>query len=323
VRAASLAQREFVAVLDGDTRVLDTTGGKVLLDLRPLVLRLGDRFSFIPNLEEKVPPGKAQITILESDQLSTAQNLTKALRFAADWIWVLALGAWAVAIWLARGRRRIELRAMAIGLIVAGFVVLVARTLAGRYFVDNLVASDSVKPAAENAFDILTGLLRGAGWTAVIIGVVGLVGVWLAGPGRRATSSRRWLAPYLRRPEIAYGGLLLGYLLLLWWKPTPQFSFVLDVVVFLALALLGLEALRRLTAREYPDAQQADVVAAVMAAASTLRPSRPPGAPSTSEELERLGRLRAEGVIDDAEFTAAKASLLGTRVPTEAPAPPG
>src|SRR5262249_31067141 len=154
-----------------------------------------------PNLEQRIPEGKAQITLLKSDQLKAAQRGTRALRFVADWIWALALLCWAGAIWLVHGRRRIEVRAIAVGILVSGLLVLVLRTLLGRYLVDHLVKSDSVRPAVQNAYDIITRLLKGAGWTAVIGGVIALAGVWLAGPGRRATAVRHWLAPYLRRPE--------------------------------------------------------------------------------------------------------------------------
>jgi hypothetical protein len=140
------------------------------------------------------------VTILESDQLTTAQDATKLLRFVADWIWVLALAAAAGAVWLARGRRRREVRALALGILIAGVLILIARTLIGRYLVDELVVSDSVRPAVANAYDILTNLLRGAGRTALLIAVVALVGLWVSGPRPRAVRARRALAPYLRRP---------------------------------------------------------------------------------------------------------------------------
>ena len=151
------------------------------------MLRLGDRFSFIPNLEQRIPPGAAQITLLKSDQLKAAQRGTRALRFVADWVWALALLCWGGAIWLVHGRRRIEVRAIAVGILISGLLVLVLRTLLGRYLVDHLVASDSVRPA-QNAYDILTRLLKGAGWTAVSV-ASSPGGVWLAGPGRRATTA--------------------------------------------------------------------------------------------------------------------------------------
>ena len=250
VAAASRAQRLFVAVLDGDTTRLQTTNGEVVLDLRPILMRLGDRFDV---LKEQIPPDAGQITILKSDQLKTGQRLTRALRFVASWIWALALLAWAGAILLVPGRRRLEVRAIAIGFLAAGFLILVVRGLSERYFVNKLVKSDSVRPSAKSAFEIITDLLKGAGWTAVIIGIVAIVGVWLCGPGRRAGQARQWLAPHLGGAGI-YAATIGGYLLLLWWRPTPQFGYWLNVLIFFVLLMIGTEVLRRQLAREAPPA---------------------------------------------------------------------
>lgn len=248
VNASSLAQSQFVAVLDGDTQALQTTDGKVVLDLRPILIKLGTRFNVI---QSKIPPQSGQVTILESHQLKAGQRLTRALRFTANWIWALALLSWAGAVLLVRGRRRLEVRAIAIGFVAAGFLILIVCSLAERYFVNTLVKSDSVRPAAKNAFEIMTDLLRGAGWTGVIVGVVALVGVWLTGPGRRATQARQTLAPHLAGAGI-YGATIGGYLLLLWWRPTPQFGYWVNVLIFFVLLLAGTEVLRRQLAREAP-----------------------------------------------------------------------
>jgi hypothetical protein len=249
VAAASRAQRLFVAVLDGDTTRLQTTNGDVVLDLHPILLRLADRF----NIDDgNISPTAGQIRILQSDQLKTGQRLTRALRFVASWIWALALVAWAGAIWLARGRRRLEVRAIAIGFLAAGVLILIVRGFSERYFVNHLIKSDSVRPSGQHAFEIITDLLKGAGWTAVIIGVIALVGVWLYGPGRRAGEARQFLAPYLSGAGI-YAATIGGYLLLLWWRPTPQFGYWLNVLIFFVLLMIGTEVLRRRLARERPS----------------------------------------------------------------------
>jgi hypothetical protein len=248
VAATSQAQKQFIAVLDGDTKYLETTNGKVVLDLRPILIKLGTRFNII---QEKIPPESGAVTILSSDQLKTGQRLTRALRFTANWIWALALLSWAGALLLVGGRRRLEVRAMAIGLIAAGFLILIVRSLAERYFVNDLVVSDSVRPAATNAFEILTDLLKGAGWTGVIIGVVALAGVWLSGPGRRAGQARQALAPHFSGAGI-YGATIGGYLLLLWWRPTPQLGYWVNVLIFFVLLMIGTEVLRRQLVREHP-----------------------------------------------------------------------
>jgi len=247
VDASSLAQRQFVALLNDDKNVLRTTNGAVVLDLRPILERLGQRFS----VADRIPPDAGQITLLQSDQLKTGQRATRALRFVANWIWALALAAWIGAVLLVPGRRRLEVRAIAIGILSAGFLRLPSRSCAGRYAVNNLAVSDTVRPSANDAYAIITRLLKGAGWTGVILGVVALVGVWLTGAGRYAVTARQHLAPHLRGAGI-YAVTIVGYLLLLWWRPTPQFGYWVNIIIFFVLLMVGTEVLRRQLAREHP-----------------------------------------------------------------------
>jgi hypothetical protein len=252
VNAASLAQRQFVALLNDDKDVLRTTNGDVVLDFRPLLLKLGERF----NVADSVSPDAGRIVLLHSDQLKTGQRATRALRFVADWIWALALVAWIGAILLVPGRRRLEVRAIAIGILAAGFLILIVRNSAGRYFVNNIVESDTVRPSAKDAYSIITELLKGAGWTAVILGAVALIGAWLTGPGRHAESARAFLAPYLSGVGI-YAVTIGGFLLLLWWRPTPQFGYWLNIIIFFVLLMIGTEVVRRQLAREHPAPEEA------------------------------------------------------------------
>ena len=170
VDASEAAHRQLVKVLEGDTTAVASTGGIVVLDIRPLVLQLGTRFQIADNLSQRIPAEKARIVILDADQLELAQNVTQWLKAVADWVWVLAVLAWAAAVWLARGRRRLEVRAIAIGLAIAGLAVVVLRSAAGGYLVDALVVSDSVRPAAQHAWSIITTSLADAGWSTFGVG---------------------------------------------------------------------------------------------------------------------------------------------------------
>ena len=134
---------------------------------------------------------------------------------------------------------------IAIGAIAAGMLVLVARSVAGNYVVDNLVQTESVRPAAADTWEILTALLRDGGRTLVGVGLVLLLGVWLVGPGARATAVRRRMAPWLERPEIAYGAAALLLALLVWWGPTAQTQRWQVVLLFAVLLGLGVAALTR------------------------------------------------------------------------------
>lgn len=307
VESTSLAQAQFIDVLHGDTGALETSGGNVVLDLRPLVLRLGDRFNFVTNLAGRVPQDSAQVTLIASDDLDMAQRVVHWLEVVANWIWIPALAAWIAAFLLVKGRRRQELRAIGIGLAVAGTAVLVIRALAGGYFVDHVVKTDSVRPAAEEAWRIITDGLAQSAWGVVVLGVLAALGAWVAGPGRHATTFRRWIAPALRRAEVAWVVFAAGILLLVWVLPLNR---LLITTLLVVLAGIGYEVLRRQTAAEFPDSASPDVVGAARSTLAAVRPKAAPSAPSTTDELEKLASLHAAGRLTDDEYAAAKARLL-------------
>jgi len=247
VALASASQSQVVEVLHGDTGALQTTDGNVVLDLRPLVLKLGDRFGFVENLAAKVPQDAGQVTILKSEDLNTAQTITHWLEQVANYVWILALACWVGAIWLARGRRRQEVRALGIGLIAVGVLVLLVRWLAGKYLVDSVVADDSVRPAATDAWNIITDSLAAAGWVALAFGVLIAIGAWLVGPGERATAARTALAPTLKRVWVAWGLWALGIVVIAWILPIQMFRTTAILVVGSA---IGFAVFRRQLTRE-------------------------------------------------------------------------
>ena len=249
VELASLSQSELVKVLHGDTKALSTSNGNVVLDLRPLVLKLGDRFGFVSNLADKIPQDAGQVTILKSEDLDTAQTVTHWLEQVANFVWILAVAAWVGAIWLARGRRRQEVRALGIGLVVVGVLVLLARFFAGKYLVDNLVVSETVRPAASDAWDIITRALAASGWVSLSIGALIALGAWLVGPGDRATAARAAVAPTLRRTGVAWGSFVVAIVVLVWILPIQMFRTTAILVVASA---IGFVVLRRQVAVETP-----------------------------------------------------------------------
>jgi hypothetical protein len=251
VTTVTRAHRQLINVLEDDTGPVSTEEGVVVLDLRPLMIQLGERVAIFGEVAERLGPDAGRVEIMEAKQLETAQDLTQLLKILGTWLWLLPIALWAIALWIARGRRGSILWMIAIGSILAGLLVLVLRRLLGSHFVDELVAP-AVQPAARDAWEILTAQLRDGGLTLLGLGVIVIVALWLAGPSARAVSLRRWLAPYLARAEIAYGVAGTLFLLLLWWSPTVQTTrWQLMLAAALVLAL-GVEVLRRQTAREFP-----------------------------------------------------------------------
>ena len=223
-----------------------------MLDLQPLVQQLADRIGLTEaQVEERLGPDAGRIVIMESDQLGTVQTAVELIRKLSIFLAIAILVLFALAVYLAEGRRRETLRAVGITFVIVGGLLLVIRNLAGDWIVDTLASGESVRDAASNAWFIGTDLLAGVAWTAIAYGAIVILAAWLAGPSRPAVSLRQRLAPSLRdRPGLVYaivGGL---YLLVVAWGPTPAFRQPWSILVFAALTGLGVEAFRRLTVAE-------------------------------------------------------------------------
>jgi hypothetical protein len=191
--------------------------------------------------------------IMESDQLGTVQTAVELIRKLSVWLAIAILVLFALAVYLAEGRRRETLRAVGITFVVVGALLLVVRRVAGDWIVDTLVSGDTVRGPARDAWLIGTDLLKGIGLTAIIYGAVVILAAVLAGPTRPAVSVRRRIAPTLReRPGLLYAIVGGVYLLVVLWGPTPTFRQPLWILIFAALIGLGTEAFRRLTVREFP-----------------------------------------------------------------------
>src|SRR5215204_2781 len=255
VRTIAATHRNLISVLKDERTSLRTEDGNVVLDLRPLIIQLGERVAIVGRIDQRLlaRPDAGVITIIKSNQLEKAQDLTRLMNFLGLWLWIVPIALWAIALWLARDRRRDILRMIGLSAILAGLLVLVVRRVAGSIVVDELATTESVEAAAANAWDIVTALLRDGGLTLMGIGVLLLVAVWIAGTSRYATSTRKWLAPHLARPELAFGGAAALLALLVWWGPTAQTHRWQLILVTAVVLGIGVEVLRRETAKEFPD----------------------------------------------------------------------
>jgi hypothetical protein len=246
-----IAHEELLAVLNDETRGNITTGdGTVTLNLRTLVVNIGNELGFGETLDSRLPEDVGQIQILQSDQLEAAQTGVKLIKWMSWLVIVIALACYAAAIWLARGRRAM-LRNVGAALLIVGILLLVIRRAVGNYIVDALASGESVRGAVDSTWLIGTSLLREVAWALVIYGLVILLGTWLAGPSRYATRARGFIGPTLRdRPGLAWGALAVVYLLLVLWAPVPALRNWVGVLILGGLVALGFEAFRRVTLGE-------------------------------------------------------------------------
>jgi hypothetical protein len=112
-------------------------------------------------------------------------------------------------------------------------------------------------------------------------------------------------------PWRVYAAAGFVYLLVLLWGPTPALRHIVPILIIAALIVLGIEVLRRQTAREFPDAQVGDATANLRAWWAARRGHRAAEAADPHvRDLERLASLRDTGALTDEEYAAQKGLLL-------------
>ncbi|HEX4669264.1 MAG TPA: SHOCT domain-containing protein [Solirubrobacterales bacterium] len=308
------AHETLLKILNDEGSAVSTSGGEVTLDLKSLVSESGGQLGIAGKLASKVPPDAGQLTILKSDQLSMAQDISKLVRRLPIVLTLLAMVFYGMAIYLAGPRRRQALRSVGFGFVVAGVLSLLLRGVAGNTVVDALAGNESVKPAVEAVWTIGTALLMTVAVSAITFGILLIIAAWLAGPSRIATASRREAAPYLReRRGATYAVVAFVFLVLVLWAPVAAFEKPIGLLLLAALMVLGTEVLRRQAEAEFPDATFGGLGARVRASVPE-RAAAKPSAPlqeSKVEQIERLSTLREKGMLSEEEFAKAKAGVLG------------
>src|SRR5262249_37563117 len=102
------------------------------------------------------------------------------------------------------------------------------------------------------AWGIGTHLLRNTAINLLAYGTAIVAAAWLAGPSRPATALRRWFAPTLREhPVVVYAVVTVALLIFLAAGPTDA-SRLIPLLILFGFTYLGVEMLRRHTAREFP-----------------------------------------------------------------------
>jgi hypothetical protein len=333
---------QLLAVLENKKEAVSTENGNVTLNLGSLITNLAGQIGFAKTLAEKLPPDAAKIHILKSNQLKTAQNIVVAIKGLALVLSILTFLVFALAIYISREGRWVTVLYSGIGLMAAGFLVIVARHVAGGIVVDQLVTKQSAKPAGEAAWSIGTSLMISIATTVIVAGVLFAIAGWLASPTGAARRLREAIAPALRDyAPYVYTGLAIVVSIYFLSSATQGLRSLLTTLILAGMAAFGIHELRKQTEEEFPDASFGDtfggtrdrVVGAVKSAnlgerAARLRlpevrrPERPDAAEAPTEtipagaedvrlaRLERLGTLHEKGVLTDAEFAAEKTRVL-------------
>jgi hypothetical protein len=316
--------QQLVDVLEGKGGTVSTQEGVVTLDFRPLVLEAADRVGLRNEVAKRLEPGAAQVEVLRSDQLSAAQTIFDLLRVLAWFLPVVMLLVLGLALFLAREFRRKALRGIGVVVAAAAIVGLVAAKVTGDYLVGSLTTDSESRSAAHDTWHIVTGLLRSSLYWQVVVGVLLVAAAWLAGPAAYAIAARRGLTPIVRERAYPYVAVAVVALVLLVSAPVQDFARLLFVLVIIGLLVVGVEALRAQTLREFPDTagsislgEARTRVTRWIAEQRAGWPVTSPraaaaGAPATdlTSRLQALADLHAGGALTNEEYAAAKARVL-------------
>jgi predicted nuclease with TOPRIM domain len=253
--------RKRLAGLDARISELKELNGAVIKDptsenIAALDARLAPADELITAvLERPAVQTPGELVVMDSTQLDAVQSIVSALRNLGFILPLLVLALYAMAILLAKGWRSQALIGVGCGILAATLLILMALRLAGGEVVSALSKTDTVEPAVQAVWDTISDGLRERARFILIVGLGFVVAGLIAGPGRYATAVRRWLAPHLRdHPAAAY--VAVAALFLLWLAFIPginNLGQVLTIILLAVLAVVGVEALRRQTAREFPQ----------------------------------------------------------------------
>src|SRR4051794_19656889 len=272
------AHELLLRVLKNEGNLVSTQGGVVTLDLRALLEQLDAQTGLGGRVAARLPADAAQVTILQSDQLETAQDAAKILDGLPIVLVALSLLLFFAALLVSPGWRRGAVRAYGIGLVLAGIGALAVIAIAGDAVVDSLASTAAMEPAVRGVWDVYDTLLQQAAAACIFYGVVLIGGAWLAGRTTWAVSVRRFLAPYLRETALAYAAFAVLLLVVIaWWAPTPAMRNPVTAILLALLLTGGFEGLRRVPAHEFPPGAPTEAAAPI---APAPVPPAPPAAPA-------------------------------------------
>jgi hypothetical protein len=323
-QANRAAAETLVNVVDGKKGTVTVDQGVVALNLSTLVDNLASRLGLPPNLGEKLPKNFANLTIFKAKQLKFVQDIGKAVQHLALALTIAVPLLYALAVFLAEGRRRRTLMNVGFAIAFGGLLVILLRGVFNGQIVDSLVSDPSLRPAAHDATAIATELLHEAAAACLWVGIPLVAAAWFAGPARAATGARRAIAPFIREHPVGTYAITLGVMAVIFiGDPIYSTGTPVGILVYTALALLGTFVLRRQTEREFPEARLGDTTARIRAWVANMRQKRhqssrasagapPPNAPSSTiaDQLRGLSDLRDHGAITPDEYETAKAQLL-------------
>lgn len=317
-QANRAADQTLVDIVNGRKGTIGVNQGAVTLNLASILNNIASRLGLPSDLASKLPPNIANLTIFKSDELKYVQNGGKVVKGLALWLTILVPLLYILALFLAKGHRRRTLMTIGFAGIIAGVLVILARSILQGAVTSSLTHDASLQVTIHDVYGIATSILTDVAGGVIFIAVLLVAAAWFAGPARPALVARRSMSPFLREQTVATYGIAFGLLVLLFiWNPIHATGTPIGILIFIVLGMFGTFLLIQQTAEEFPEAPSGAATHAIRTRVASMRERRhqshgssAPAVPTTAEQLKQLADLRDSGAITPDEYQSAKARLL-------------
>jgi hypothetical protein len=251
--ANRVAHEKIVAILRDETSAATSaTDGTVTLELGVIIRALGESLGIPAAALDRIPPDAGQITVLQSDQLASAQTVVQILDFLSWFLFLVVVLLYALAVFLARERERMLFK-VGVALVIGGFSVLMLRAIGVRRTVDAVV-EDANRSIGRIVGEIATRLLQEIAWTGITFGLLIALFAALLTDHRWAVAVRRTLARFGASTGAAVGFTVLVLLGLMWWSPGRAFDRWVTALTLISLVIGGVVVLVTRVRAEFPVA---------------------------------------------------------------------
>ena len=189
VEANRVAHSQLVAALTGEGDAIQVNKGEVTVGLASIIEAVkGQLVDAGFAIAERIPTVDATFAIIQSDDLAMVQNLLGFVDDLSTWLPVIGLGLLAIAVLIARDRRRVLLAA---GIAVAASMLLLGAALNAirPFYLDALPASSS-QAAAGVLYDQLVSFIRFALRGLLVVALALAIGAWLSAPRGAGAATR-------------------------------------------------------------------------------------------------------------------------------------
>ena len=258
------AHEQIVNVLTGkkvSNPSLQVRNGVLYLDLSAVVQNVKDELVKAGiGVASNIPAVGTTIQVAQVKGIESARRGVRALNTIADWLPFVGLALIAGGAALARRWRRAVVGSalgVCIGMLVLGLGLLIGRTI----YLNNLPGTYFTSTTSASVYNTVVRYLREGIRIVFVVALIVALGVWVSGPGPRATSVRRgvarlwgkihwrsgsgpvgeWLANYATLLRVAI--ISIAALILLFVSGLSLVSFIV-IVVIAALLLILLEIFR-------------------------------------------------------------------------------